>query len=73
MRAPRVGQLPAHMSGGYRRYNPSVIIFLLVAPCYVSNRHIQEDLGVKLFADRIRALTASFDANLADVWNPLVR
>jgi len=43
------------------------------APLYVSNRQIHEDLGVPLFADHIRALTASFDSKLADVGNPLVR
>jgi len=43
------------------------------ASWYVSNRQIQEDLGVLLFADHIRALTASFDSKLADVGNPLVR
>jgi len=37
------------------------------APWYVSNRQIHEDLGVQLFADHIRALTASFDSKLADV------
>ena len=42
------------------------------APWYVSNRQIHEDLGVPLFADHIRVLTASFDPNLADVGNPLV-
>jgi hypothetical protein len=43
------------------------------APWYLSNRQIHEDLGVPLFADHIRALTASFDSRLADVGNPLVR
>jgi hypothetical protein len=43
------------------------------APWYVSNRQIHEDLGVLLFANHIRALTASFDSKLADVGNPLVR
>jgi hypothetical protein len=43
------------------------------APCYVSKKQIHEDLGVRLFADHIRALTASFDSKLADVGNPLVR
>ena len=43
------------------------------APWYVSNRQIHEDLGVSLFANHIRALTASFDSKLADVGNPLVR
>jgi hypothetical protein len=43
------------------------------APWYVNNRQIHEDLGVPLFADHIRALTASFDSKLADVENPLVR
>jgi len=42
-------------------------------PWYVSNRRIHEDQGVPLFADYIRALTASFDSKLADVGNPLVR
>jgi hypothetical protein len=42
-------------------------------PWYVSNRQIHEDLGVPLFADHIRALTASFDSELADVGNPIVR
>jgi len=43
------------------------------APWYVSNRKIQEDLGVPLFSDHITALTASFDSKLADAGNPLVR
>jgi hypothetical protein len=43
------------------------------APWYVSNRQILEDLGVSLFADHIRALTASFDSKLVDMGNPLVR
>jgi len=42
------------------------------APWYVSNRQIHEDLGVPLFADHIKALTASFASRLADVGNPLV-
>jgi len=40
---------------------------------YFSNRQIHEDLGVPPFADHIRDLTASFDSNLANVGNPLVR
>jgi hypothetical protein len=43
------------------------------APWYVSDRNIHEDLGVPLFADHIRALTASFDSKLADMGNPLLR
>jgi hypothetical protein len=43
------------------------------APWYLSNGQIHEDLDVPLFADHIRALTASFDSKLADVWNPLFR
>jgi hypothetical protein len=43
------------------------------APCYISNRQIHEDLCVPLFADHITAVTASFDSNLADTGNPLVR
>jgi len=43
------------------------------APWYVSNRQLNEDLRVPLFADHIRALTESFDSKLADVLNPLVR
>jgi hypothetical protein len=37
-----------------------------------ANRQIHEDLGVPLFADHIRAVTASFDSRLPDVGNPLV-
>ena len=44
-----------------------------VAPWYISNRQIHEDLGVPLFADHITALTASIDSKLTDVGNPLVR
>ena len=51
-------------------YNPSVFALLLVP--LVRNRQIHEDLGVPLFTDRIRALTASFDSRLADVGKPLV-
>jgi hypothetical protein len=40
------------------------------APWYVSNRQIHEDMGIPLFADHIRSLTASFDSKLADVGNP---
>jgi hypothetical protein len=40
---------------------------------HVSNRQIHEELGVPLFADHVRALTASFGSKLADVGNPLVR
>ena len=40
------------------------------APWYVSSTQIDEDLGVPLFADHIRALTARFDSKLADVGNP---
>ena len=43
------------------------------APWYVSNRQLHDDLGVLLFADHIRTLTASFDLRLADVGNPLLR
>jgi hypothetical protein len=37
------------------------------APWYLRNRQIHEDLGVPLFADHIRALTASFESKLANV------
>jgi hypothetical protein len=43
------------------------------ASWYVSNRQIHEDLGVPMFADDIRAHTASFESKLADAGNPLVR
>jgi len=43
------------------------------APWYVRNRQIHEDLGVPMFADHIRALTASSDSKLADVGKPLIR
>jgi len=52
---------------------PKCLRFVTGAPWYVSNRQIHEDLGVPLFADHIRALTASIDSKLADVENPLVR
>jgi hypothetical protein len=39
-------------------------------PWDVSNKQIHEDLGVPLFTDHIKALTASFEAKLADVGNP---
>jgi hypothetical protein len=42
-------------------------------PWFISNRQIHEDLGVPLFAEHIRALTANFDSKLADVGNPLVQ
>jgi len=42
------------------------------AAWYLSNRQIHEDLGVPLFGDYIRALTASFDSKLADVGYPVV-
>jgi hypothetical protein len=43
------------------------------ASWYVSNRQIHEDLGVSLFTDHIRALTASFNSKLVDVENPLLK
>ena len=49
------------------------LLLVTGAPWYVSIRQIHEDLGVPLFADHIRALTASFDSRLADVGNPLAR
>jgi hypothetical protein len=60
------------MSGGYS------VAIQVSSPCYLcpwytSNRKIYEDVGVPLFADHVRALTASFDSKLADVENPLVR
>jgi hypothetical protein len=39
----------------------------------VHNRQMHEDLGVPLFTDHIKALTASFDSKLADVEDPLAR
>jgi hypothetical protein len=43
------------------------------ATSYLSNRQIHEDMGVPLFADHVRTVTASFDSRLTDVGNPLVR
>jgi hypothetical protein len=40
------------------------------APWYISNKQTHEGLGVPLFSDHIRALTASFDSKLADVGDP---
>jgi hypothetical protein len=39
-------------------------------PWYVTKRQIHEDLGVPLYADHIRALTASFDSKLAEAGTP---
>jgi len=39
------------------------------AAWYVSNRQIQEDLCVPLFADHVRALAENFESRLADVGN----
>jgi hypothetical protein len=47
--------------------------FVTCAAWYLSNRQIDDDVGVPLFDDHIRVLTASFDSNLADVGKPLVR
>jgi hypothetical protein len=52
---------------------PTCLRLVTDAPCYLSNRQINECLGVPLFADHIRALTASFVSKLAEVGNPLVR
>ena len=52
---------------------PNVFALPLVPPWYVSSRQIHDDLGVPLFADDIKALTASFDSKLDDLGNPLVR
>ena len=43
------------------------------APWYVRSRQIHEDLGVPLIAYHFRALTESFNSELADVGNPLLR
>jgi hypothetical protein len=40
------------------------------APWYMSSRQIHEDLGVRFFADHIRAPTESFDSKLADAGTP---
>jgi hypothetical protein len=40
---------------------------------YLSKRQIHEDLGVPLFANHIRDLTASVHSKLADAGNPLDR
>jgi hypothetical protein len=42
--------------------------FATGAPCYVHSRQIHEHLGVPLFAGHVRALTASCDSKLADVY-----
>jgi hypothetical protein len=44
--------------------------FATGAPWYVSNKQMHEDLGISLFPDHIRALTASFDSILFNVGNP---
>jgi len=47
--------------------------FATVAPWYISDRYIHENMGVPLFGYHISALTTSFDSKLADVGYPLVR
>jgi hypothetical protein len=42
-------------------------------PWQVSNRQLHEDQVVALSADHIKAWTASFDSNLANVRDPLVQ
>jgi hypothetical protein len=42
-------------------------------PWYVSKRQIQEELMILFFANDIRALTESFDLNLADAGSPFFR
>jgi hypothetical protein len=69
--APCGGPLPVHMSGGYS-VTTKCLCLATGAPWYVSNEQIHEDLDVPLFADNVRALTASFDSKLADVGNPPV-
>ena len=44
-----------------------------LCPWYVSNMQFDEDLAFSLFADHIRALTASFNSKLTAVENPLLR
>ena len=45
----------------------------IVAPSYVSHRQIDDDLGVPMFTDHIRALTESFKPKLANVGKPSSR
>jgi hypothetical protein len=51
---------------------PKCLRLATAAFWYVRSRQVYEDLVVPFFAD-IKALTASFDSNLADVSNPLVQ
>ena len=50
--------------------NSSVFTLLLVPLLRKVHKH--EDLGVPLFVEHIRAITASFDSKLAEVDNPLL-
>jgi hypothetical protein len=45
-------------------------LLLNADPTYVSSRQIHEDMCDPLLVEHIRALTESFEANLADVRNP---
>ena len=67
--APHGGPLFPPTSGGYRCYNPSVVALLLVH-WYLSNKRIDEDRCVPLFADHISVRTASFNSKLLEVRNP---
>jgi hypothetical protein len=69
MPAPRGGLLPSAMFGEHVLQS-KYFRLATVAPWNISNRQIHENLGVPLFDDQIRALTANFDSKLGDVWNP---
>jgi hypothetical protein len=71
---PRAGTAGINSVSSSKSNRPSKCLRLVTgAPWYLSNRQIHEDLGVPLYADHVRALTASFDSRLPDVGNPLVQ
>jgi hypothetical protein len=62
-----------HQLPGILAQRPSVVAESMENRHKFLKEQIHEDLGVQLFVDHIRALTASLDPKLADVRNPLVR
>lgn len=71
--APSGGQPPASTLGSCWCFNSSDFALLLVHLGVFVTGKFYEDLEVPFFADHIRALTESFDSNLAGVLNPLFR
>jgi hypothetical protein len=73
MHVRSAGLLPLATSGGHKALQYKCLLVTTNTTWYVSNRQIQEDIGIRLLADYISVIIASFDSKLADVGNPLLR